>query len=107
MTEEEWLAYAEPDTMLWHILGKIGHGKLRLFACACSRRLWDMLPAACREGIDLAERFADDLVTDEDCQTAFARVFAVLTAATQQRGQRRAPNALSHTLTAVYDACSP
>jgi hypothetical protein len=107
MTQEEWLACAEPDIMLWHILGKTRRRKLRLFACACCRRLWEMLPAACRDGIDVAERFADKLATDEDCQTAYARVFAVVTADIQQRGQRRQRNALSHTLTAVYDACSP
>jgi hypothetical protein len=107
MTEEEWLAYAEPDTMLWHLLGKMSHRKLRLFACACCRRLWDMLPVACRQGIEVAERFADSLATDEDCQTAFDRVEAVQTADTQQRGQRRQPNALSRALSAVYDACSP
>jgi hypothetical protein len=41
--------------------------KLRLFTCACARRLWHELgEPADQESIALAERYADGVVTDQD-----------------------------------------
>jgi len=40
VTEKEWLACTDPTTMLEFLGGKAGDRKLRLFACACVRRVW-------------------------------------------------------------------
>lgn len=76
MTERQWLACGasgvveverntEPHPMLVHLQGKASQRKLRLFACACCRRIehimkgWDYL-------IELAERYADGEATPEE-----------------------------------------
>lgn len=40
MTESEWLAAADPTPLLVFLYGKVSQRKLRLFAIACCRRLW-------------------------------------------------------------------
>src|SRR5262245_33821794 len=62
MAEAEWLACDDPQVLL-QSHGAIGsERKLRLFACACCRRVWRLLnEAAAREALIVAERFADGL----------------------------------------------
>lgn len=67
MSESEWLdgdLLAEEG--LFHLemdrftKGKQGKRKLRLFACACCRRAWHLLPeGVCREAVQLFESVAD------------------------------------------------
>jgi hypothetical protein len=71
MTEQEWLACDDPKPMLEFLQGKASERKLRLFACACCRRIWRSLPnATCREAVELSERFGDGLADAEALRQA-------------------------------------
>jgi hypothetical protein len=60
MTEQEWLASTDPTPMLEFLRGKASDRKLRLFACACCRRIWHLLPdQRCRRAVQIAEEFAE------------------------------------------------
>ena len=78
MTEQEWLAHTEPRRMLdylevYHRVARTrkGRRKLRLFACACCRRLWH-LPGNRfgKQVIEVLERFADGLAEWNDVLVA-------------------------------------
>ena len=81
MTEAEWLACADPQQLVKFLLqdgfyggsarlaaeARVGKRKLRLFACACCRRIWHLLPdQQAREVVQVAERYADGLATREE-----------------------------------------
>lgn len=60
MTAQEWLAYSDPQPMLEFLRGKASDRKLRLFACACCRSIWPLIPdSADRDFVTTTERFAD------------------------------------------------
>jgi hypothetical protein len=65
MTQEEWLACAEPRTMLEFLMdflpGKVSERLLRLFGCACCRRIWHLLDERSRNDVEHAERVAEGL----------------------------------------------
>src|SRR5215468_1921083 len=73
MTEEEWLACTDPEPMLDHLAGRPHQRKLRLFACACCRRLWHLLTdPRQRAAVEVCERRADGLATHEEQRAARA-----------------------------------
>jgi hypothetical protein len=59
VTEQEWMACEDRQPMLEHFRGKFTDRKLRLFACACCRQVWSLLPGDGRAAVEVAERFAD------------------------------------------------
>ena len=60
MNEQEWLACAHPTLMFDHLNGRMSERKLRLFAVACCRHIWHLLPdERSRTAVDVAEKYAD------------------------------------------------
>jgi hypothetical protein len=61
MTEKEWLASTEPDDLLVFLDVKASDRKMRLFCCACVRRVWYRLghAEASRRAVEVAEEVAD------------------------------------------------
>jgi len=60
MNEQEWLACADRTMMLSHLEGRVTERKLRLFAVACCRHIWDLLPdRRSRTAVEVAEQYAD------------------------------------------------
>jgi hypothetical protein len=83
MNEADWLDCTDPQTMLM-FLGEVAQAttsgaspvssrKFRLLACACCRRIWDLLSEECsRTAVEVAEQFADGLASSQDRARAFA-----------------------------------
>src|SRR4051794_17983065 len=77
MTETEWLACSNPTPMLQFLRGQASTRKLRLFGCACCRRVWHLLPDEhSRNVVVVAERYADSGADRRELEDAFARAFA-------------------------------
>ena len=49
----------------------VGERPLRLFACACCRRVWNQLAPDCRRAVEAAERFADGEIGPEELAEAW------------------------------------
>jgi hypothetical protein len=73
MTEAEWLVCTEPGQMVDFLSEKkASRRKFRLFSCACCRYIWPLLTHEnSRKAVQIAERFADDLVTQEECDAVW------------------------------------
>lgn len=80
MNEAAWLTGADPTPMLKFAQGKLRRRAVRLFACACCRRLWHLLPADSRTGVEVAERFADGRASTAELDEAHARASAAVLA---------------------------
>src|SRR5437660_335468 len=71
-TERGWLLGTTPDALLRALKRKRLPRKRRLFAVACCRRvLEEMADPESRRSVEVAERFADDLVSSEELGAAF------------------------------------
>lgn len=83
MLESEWLAEMKRPQWMACVLQddwkvprtKAGRRKLRLFACACCRVVWELLPdERLRDAVRVAERFADGLATKDELAAARAAI---------------------------------
>jgi hypothetical protein len=71
MTEAEWLVCTDPEPALNYLLGKVSNRKLVLYAVGGCRQLWHLLyDEASREAVEVAERRADGLATEEEIERA-------------------------------------
>jgi hypothetical protein len=89
MTEAEWLACSDPWPMRRHLF-ESGQGtdrKLRLFACACCRHLWETVPERWNEGtVETCERYADGLADEAELTAMRRRAHAVAGETERMRG---------------------
>jgi hypothetical protein len=72
MDEAEWLTCECPGELIDELNQRDAASprKFRLFACACVRLVWHLAPAGGRAGVEVAERHADGLATDEELDAA-------------------------------------
>jgi hypothetical protein len=79
MTEQEWLTCTKPEKMLEFLRGNASERKLRLFACACARQLWQLLAqdvwrapidARSRGAVELAEAYVEGGASENDLRAA-------------------------------------
>lgn len=76
MTPEEWDRCEDPHRMLEFLRGRASDRKLRLVACACCRRIWDLIsPDPGRRAVETAERWADGQATEQEVRDARSRSF--------------------------------
>jgi hypothetical protein len=77
VTRDEWLASTDPRPMLRSLRARPPGRKLRLFMVACCRRVWrsfegDEEDHGRQEAVEVAERYANGLASDDDLETALA-----------------------------------
>jgi hypothetical protein len=71
MTEEQWIACPDPTPLLNCLNGEASDRKLRLFACACFRQIWELIEVdEYHNLVEIAERFADGLASAADLSVA-------------------------------------
>jgi len=67
VTEQEWLTATDPAPLLAFLRGRTTVRKLRLFAVACCRRVWDLIPSGvARRAVEEAERYADGAISPQE-----------------------------------------
>jgi hypothetical protein len=82
MTEQEWRSCDDPVFMLQNLAhGTVSDRKLRLFACACCRRVWNLLSdARSRTAVDVAERFIEGTASRDELEEAARAAASVIAA---------------------------
>jgi hypothetical protein len=71
MNEQDWLTSTDPEAMLEHLGHRADPRKLRLFGCACCRRIWPLLTdSRSKLAVEVAEAFADGNTTERELKDA-------------------------------------
>lgn len=103
MTEAAWLECRDPDAMVPLIPAGRHQRELRLFATACARRIWHLLPDECRLAVVASERFAAGEIDEAELAEAVAEASAVAVAVFPGHS---APDAMAYATSAAVDAAS-
>ena len=88
MTEAEWLSCSDPVPMVKFLRGRMSDRKLRLFFVAVARLLLDRLPDELRGAVEVGERMADGLASEDERLHYVNKLHAVVT----EYGQRTSRN---------------
>ena len=71
VTEAKWLACTDPQPMLTFLKGRASDRKMRLFICACCRRVWRrLIDRRSRVAVEIGEVFADGAASDAEREAA-------------------------------------
>lgn len=77
MTEQEWMECDSPGPLLEAVRGQASQRKLRLFGCACCRRVWELIEGeALQRAVEVAECFAEGQSGKDEMRTAYAEAHA-------------------------------
>jgi hypothetical protein len=77
MSDREWLTSDDSAAMLRAVRPRAAERKLRLFACACARLVWDRLPPGLlREAVEAGEAAADGVISDDERQAYIPRLYS-------------------------------
>lgn len=99
MTEQEWKQCNDAEPMLIYLRGRAIDRKLRLFACACCRRIWNLLSDESRNLLEVLEQWADGQATRTELSTAFSKAvqrnYAFIRGATPHTAIQVAASAVS------------
>jgi hypothetical protein len=112
MTEIEWQTCQDPTPMVAFLLtkGLASERKLKLFAVACCRRMWNLLTnEQSRRAVEVIERHADGEADDEDLYLAVLgaeNVAEALATAGREAEASAAFGVLNATITADYSAAN-
>src|SRR5262245_33840121 len=82
MTELQWADCTDPVAMLEFVraAGRTTERKLRLFAVACARSVWDhMFDATMRKAVEVAEGYVDGKVTNEQLEESHSQLYGLVT----------------------------
>jgi hypothetical protein len=73
MNPAEWSRARHPEPMLEYLAFRGDERRLRLFAVACCRRIWELFPnEACQRAVEVSEQYADRVVDGETLLDAHA-----------------------------------
>src|SRR5688572_24550686 len=72
MTESEWRDCSNPMAMLAVLRGaeRLSERQARLFAVACTRRIWSAIGDSARAAVVAAEQYADGKIEAEELRAA-------------------------------------
>jgi hypothetical protein len=71
MTEEEWLQSEDFDAVIGPLRGVPSRRKWRLFALACVRRIWHLVPDRFRPALEFSDRFVEGKATQQSWADAW------------------------------------
>jgi hypothetical protein len=96
MTEVEWLTCANPGNMLEFLRGKASDRKWWLFAAACCRCAWHLLPIASRQAVEAVELYADRRARERDIIPLVGTYYAPAVALADDPGGMQAAQAVGY-----------
>jgi hypothetical protein len=96
MTETEWLSCTDPKPMLEFLEGKASDRKLWLFACACCRLVWHLLPDCCHWLVEAVEQYAEGATATSDLRELFDGYYPHQVALSTASGGNQAAEAVGH-----------
>jgi hypothetical protein len=115
VTEQEWLTctdptpmltYSEPTPLLQFLQDKASERKLRLFGCACCRRIWHLLiDERNRKAVEAAEQYADGKADKHELDMAYEAGFEAASSFPIEEPEEPFPPAANAAAAAFVSTC--
>jgi hypothetical protein len=103
VTDAEWWSFDDPEPMVKLISADHAQRELRLFAAACVRRVWELLPETARVAVEASEQFAEGRIGEPELQQTLSKAEVDCRAAFPGH---MAPGARAYAFSAALDASS-